>query len=172
MTPAGDGFACASCGQRHDGLPDAFGAALPDYVAAVPEAERAARVSLDDETCILDGEHFFLRVRLVVPVHGRDAPLCWTLWSTLSGPNFERTLELWDTPGRESEPAYFGWLSNQVPGYPPTVPLPLHVHTQPVGTRPLAVVLEEAHPLARDQRDGIPPARADALAHAALDPSA
>ena len=94
--------------------------------------------------------------------------LRWTVWSSLSQSNFERASELWQTVGRESEPPYFGWLSNQIPGYPTSVNIKAMVRTGPVGIRPKLIVIEEGHPLARDQDQGVSEERAEELIHAAL----
>jgi hypothetical protein len=94
--------------------------------------------------------------------------LRWTVWSTLSEANFDRTSELWHVEGRESEPPYFGWLSNQIPGYPTSVNIKAMVHNQPVGMKPRLVVIEEGHPLVFDQEHGVTEERAEELIHASL----
>ena len=119
------------------------------------------------DQCILDGKHFFILGNLDVPVRGSEDMLRWSVWSTLSEANFKRAADLWETAGRESEPPYSGWLSNQIPGYPSTINIKALVHTQPVGVRPQIKVVEEDHPLATDQENGIDPARLDELIHVA-----
>ena len=60
---------------------------------------------------------------------------------SLSRDNFRRMLVHWTT-GREREPAYFRWLSTEIPAHPvQTFNLKTGVHTEPVGTRP-HIVLE------------------------------
>jgi hypothetical protein len=162
-------YVCRSCGERHDGRPTAFVYPLPDVVHAVPADQRAARVQDSGELCVLDGRHWFILGNLDVPVTGSEEFVRWTVWSTLSHENFERSCALWETEGRESEPPYFGWLSNGVPGYPSTLNVPLEVRTSPVGVRPTLRVREDAeHPLARDQRCGVTVERADELIDAAM----
>lgn len=163
-----ESLSCKLCGVAHDARTSAFLVPLPDMLAALPVDEFSRRVERSSDQCVLDGEHFFLLGNLDVPVRGEERSVRWTVWTTLSRESFQRATELWTTPGRESEPAYFGWLSNQIPGYPQTVPLALHVHTQPVGIRPILTVLDEDHDLSREQRDGVTSERADELIHAAL----
>jgi hypothetical protein len=68
--------------------------------------------------------HFFIRARIGTPVLDADEDFEWGVWVSLSEANVERTLEVWETPGREQEPAYFGWLSTELPLYePPTLEL-------------------------------------------------
>jgi len=161
------GFTCAACGAHHDELPLCFIAPEPAYLSSVPDAERSRRVQLSSDQCIVDGDHFFILGNLDLPILGRDETVRWSVWSSLSEQSFERASDLWETAGREKEPAYFGWLSNGIPGYERAFNLKLNVHTQPVGTRPLLRLLEQDHPLYIDQVEGITWERACALSHAA-----
>src|SRR4030095_12869330 len=105
---------------------------------------------------------------LTRPVCDSPDTITWTVWSTLSEADFERCSKLWHTAGRESEPPYVGSLSNPIPSYATSANLKVLVHTQPLGVRPKIEVVEESHPLWRDQKHGISAARADDLIHAAL----
>lgn len=166
------GYICAACGNFHSERPTCWKFDLPAAVAALSEAERKQRVDVSSDQCILDGEHFFILGNLDVPIQDSGETLTWSVWSTLSKKNFDRASERWVTPGRESEPPYFGWLSNQIPGYPDSVNIKAFVHTQPVGIRPRIEVIEENHPLREEQRVGISTARADAIIHAAMEVTA
>jgi hypothetical protein len=79
--------------------------------------------------------------------------------------------ELWSTPGREGEPPYVGWLQTELPDYPPTVGLKVRVQTRPVGERPTVEVEPSAHPLVREQREGITSQRVREIAERLLHPS-
>jgi hypothetical protein len=162
-----NGYRCVTCGAWHDERPMCFIVPLPEAVLQIPERQRGTRVEAGSDQCILDGTHFFILGNLDVPVRGSQDALRWSVWSTLSEANFKRASELWETAGRESEPPYFGWLSNQIPGYPSTINVKALVHTQQVGVRPKIKVIEEGHPLAADQENGIGPERLDELVHAA-----
>jgi hypothetical protein len=162
------GFVCATCGVRHPALPTAFTAGMPAAVGALPADNRDARLESGSDQCILDGERFFIRGNVDLPVEGRAEPLSWTLWIELGSAEFRRASELWLTEGRESEPAFAARLANDVPGYPPCVDLEVQVHTQPVGIRPRITVVGAGHPLADDQQHGLSAARADELAHTAM----
>jgi hypothetical protein len=165
-------YTCKTCGAQHEERPTCFVAELPAVVADLDETAQAARVERGPEQCVLDGEHFCILGNLDVPFPGPEGWIRWTVWSTLSREHFGRAADLWETPGREAEGPYFGWLSNQIPGYPPSVNIKALVHTQPVGIRPKIEVIEEDHPLTHDQQKGITLERAEALIHAALHPSA
>jgi hypothetical protein len=141
-------------------------------VADLSEDEREERVDEGTDQCILDGEHFFILGNLDIPIQGTQEFLRWSVWSTLSRQNFERASNLWETPGREFEEPYSGWLSNQIPGYPPSINIKALVHTQPVGVRPTIEIVEEGHQLLEEQQMGIGESRADALIHAAMEQGA
>lgn len=167
-----DGFFCATCGQWHADLPLAYGTRAPDIYGGIPESERAARAELSSDQCIIDGEHFFVRANIELPVVDAEQSFSWGVWVSLSEASFDRVSDLWETPGRESEPPFFGWLSTTLPFsvYPSTLNLKTHVHLQPVGVRPLVELEPTDHPLAVEQREGITLARVAEIAALVLHP--
>jgi hypothetical protein len=76
--------------------------------------------------------------------------------------------KFWETPGREKEPPYFGWLCTSLPLYPETLLLKTNVHTRPVGQRPFVELQPTEHPLAVEQRNGITMDRVREIAEALL----
>jgi hypothetical protein len=162
------GYRCRTCGVWHEQRPTCFGADLPAVLSDLSDIELRRRVERGSDQCILDGKHFFILGNLDVPVRGPSEFVRWTVWTSLSEANFERASELWSTAGREAEPAYFGWLSNQIPGYPSSINIKAMVQTEPVGIRPKIRVIEEGHPLFKEQLDGVTEERADELIHEAL----
>ena len=168
---AGFRFRCSTCGEEHRGLPSLV-FEHPEPYLAVPEDQRGERTELTSDTCVVDGEHFFVRARLEIPVQGHDEVMSWGVWVSLSERSFSRFEELFDQPGREREGPWFGWFSSSVPGYPETFLLKTHVHLQPVPMRPLVELEPTGHPLAVAQREGITPERARELVHDALHPEA
>jgi hypothetical protein len=153
------GFSCSTCGQWHTELPMCFGPSAPDLWFELPEAERATRAELSSDQCVIDGKHFFVLGRIVLPVRDGPEPFVWLAWVSLSEANFMRMAELWHTQGRESEPEYFGWLQNSLPYDVDTASLKTHLRTMPMGERPEIVLEPTDHPLALEQRDGITLAR-------------
>ncbi len=166
------GYTCTTCGTYHDERPTCWKFDFPAAVGDLSDSEFATRVDHSSDQCVLDGEHFFVLGNLDVPIRGSDEFLRWSVWGTLSRQNFKRAAEVWETLGREREPPYFSWLSNQIPGYPPSVNIKAQVHTAPVGLRFRIEVMEEGHQLLLDQRNGITVERADELIHAAIAKSA
>ena len=136
-----------------------FGADAPLHYYGVPEHEREQRTLLSSDQCIIDDEHYFVRGCLDIPIHDSAEVFRWGVWVSLSEQNFRRMSELWDAPGRESEPPFFGWLCTRLPGYPDTTKFKTHVHTRPLGERPFIQLEATEHPLAVEQRSGISIAR-------------
>jgi hypothetical protein len=162
-------YVCRRCGERHRGLPMSYGTDAPAYWDPSLAGDESS--TLGQEQCVIKGEHFFVRGRLVIPVTGAapDAEVDWGVWVSLSRDSFTRTLSLWTTPGREREEPCFGWLSSELPLYQPsTLSLKTRVHTQPVGQRPLIELEPTDHPLAVEQRAGIKLARVQEIAETLL----
>lgn len=120
---------------------------------------------LSADQCVIKGEWFFVHGLIEIPVAGSDEPFSWGVWVSLSKESYDRMTELWEAPGREDEPPYFGWLSTQLPVYSqPTLNLKTHLHTRPIGERPFIELEPNDHPLAIEQRSGITRARVEEIA--------
>jgi hypothetical protein len=169
MSPEQD-FACQHCKQRHPGPPTGFALPAPDYWS--PRLTDDPLNVLEPEICVIRGQGFFVRGLIEIPVIDHDEPFVWTVWVSLSKDNFLRAVEQWDRPGRENEPPYFGWLSNQIPTYPTsTLNLKTNLHTRPLGERPRIELEPTNHPLAVEQRNGITVARVREIAETLLHPA-
>ncbi len=162
------GWRCRCCGEVHDELPMHYGAQAPALWFTIPEAERDERALLSSDLCLIDEQHGFIAGNLEIPVLDSEEHFSWDVWVSLSLPNFKRAFQLWNEPGREAEPPYFGWLSTSLPGYPQTLDLKTHVHTRPVGCRPRIDLEPTDHPLALEQRQGITLTRVQEIAELVL----
>jgi len=152
------GFTCPSCGKYHEETPMDMGFEAPAYYYSIPKNQRKKRCSLTPDLCIVDDEFFFIRGCLEVPVWGIPRPFVWGVWTSLSQQNYKRTLAIWNKKKRIKEPPYFGWLSSLLPPslYPDTIQLKTMVHTRGLKERPLVILEPTDHPLAVDQREGMP----------------
>lgn len=162
------GFQCSSCGEWHDKLPLTFAADAPYSYFAVPSGERDDRTVLTSDQCIIDEERFFIRGQLEIPILGQQQVFTWGVWTEVAEDDFERMGEVWDTVGRESEPAYLVRLDTALPIYPTTVGLPAELITRPVGYRPEVRLSATDHPLVHEQRQGVPLERVRAIAAAVM----
>ena len=126
----------------------------PYYTAEIGGPERERRVFLTSDFCVLDHEFFFIRCQLILKVHGTGEDFAWGIWSSLSKENFLRYEKSYDDDMSDWDPM-FGYLSNQLAGYPDTLNLKLSVQTRALGLRPAVQLEPTDHPLAADQRDGM-----------------
>jgi hypothetical protein len=155
-------FRCATCGDEHDGLPD-LGMEAPDPYLEVPDEERAARTTFTPDRCVVrnpDGEHYFVRGVILIPVRGGDEPFGIGAWVSQSRKNFDLY-----AANVEMEPT-FGWLVNRMHHYRETTfLLKTRVHFRPGSQRPTIELEPTDHPLAVEQRTGITLERAWDIVH-------
>jgi hypothetical protein len=162
-------FECASCGAVHEGIPS-FGWDFPAQVLAIPEAERACRIVLSDDACVIDDEWFFIRGCLEIPVRGFREPVNYGVWLSLSRESFKDYSSTFDEVTRRSGAKYFGWLCTAIPGYPDTQLLKTVVHVRAWPTRPLVELEPTDHPLALEQRGGVSPWRVQQIVERIMHP--
>ena len=151
---------CASCGDTHRGLFD-LGCAKPDsWQDSEDHLPNSVAVTsthcLTDDFCILEGEHYFVRCVLRLPLVGSAGDFfAFGVWSTLAKKNFERYTATFDSGEQEELGPWFGWFSNRLKGYPDTLNLKCQVHPQAGRQRPWIELEAGAHPLARESLEGI-----------------
>lgn len=158
---------CHTCGIEHDDLPDCFGLEAP-WPALVPESEFDARVKMNRDQCIVDEEHFFVRGHIEIPIHGRESPFSFSVWTSLSEDSFWQMSDRWDAPDRDLDGPYFGWLCSSIPAYSSTLHLQLSVYPRRPGLTPLFTVESDDHPLAIEQQQGITEGRWHEIVHQLL----
>lgn len=159
-------FVCPCCGERHIGLPDIAFASPIFWNQADAEAKPTDN-RLNSDFCIVDGEHYFIRCVLDLPIQDTDEVLGWGVWVTQSKSNFDLYGETFDaTPERQT----FGYLANQLPTYPDTVNMPTQVQWRAGGVRPTIEPEASEHPVYRDWAEGITRERAIEFALLALHP--
>src|ERR1043166_5940546 len=110
------GFVCRTCCQHHNGLPWSFSVPTPVHYDSISRWLRWYRCrSLgnpnDPDLWIIDDKYFYIRGQLDVQITDTGGVFSWGVWVSLSSSTFERILEVWDMPGRETQPPSFGWLS-------------------------------------------------------------
>jgi hypothetical protein len=155
-------FRCATCGEEHDGLPD-LGMEAPDPYLDVPDEERAVRTTFTPDRCVVrdeDGEHYFVRGVILIPVHARAEPFGIGAWVSQSRENFERY-----AANAQMGPT-FGWLVNRLAHYEETTfLLKTRAHFRSGDQRPTIELEPTDHPLAVEQRRGITIVRAWEIVH-------
>ncbi|MBC6992303.1 DUF2199 domain-containing protein [Hymenobacter sp. BT491] len=160
-------FHCACCGQIHEGLPD-IGSSAPWAMYTIPEEERATRVWLKQDTCVIDDQEFFIRGVLEIPVHEQEQTFGFGVWVSQSQEHFLSYQEYHNT---DAIGPYFGWLCTEISMFSPTLSLKTMAHFQGNGQRPTIELEPTDHPLAVAQRDGISLERAWEIVHEYVKPS-
>jgi len=145
-------YRCTVCNQVHDDLPD-LGADKPDIWWSIPEAERAARIKLTSDTCVVDDEFYLIRGVLRLPLTDEPEVFGFGVWVSQKKENFGTYLANFDT---SSIGPFFGWLCTNIGYYARrTLHLKTMAHFQDGNQRPQIEVEPTDHPLAIDQREGI-----------------
>lgn len=155
-------FTCAVCQREHAELPH-LGFDVPVPYARLPEAERDRRATLTSDTCVVDGEHYFIRGVIELPVHDYPETFGFNGWVSQSRASFEAYVS---RPTAEDLAPTYGYLSTELTCYPvSTLLLKIRVHFRGGGLRPYFELEPTDHPLAVDQRTGISLRRACELWH-------
>jgi hypothetical protein len=154
-------FRCHTCGKDHDGLPD-IGADKPDNWWDVPKKERAKRIKLTGDTCII-GEDYFIRGVIEIPVHDYPEKFGFGVWVSQKKENFFIYRKRPDT---SKIGPFFGWLSTRIAYYEDsTYALKTMAHFRDGNLRPWIELEPTDHPLAVDQREGITLEKAWEIVH-------
>jgi len=160
-------YVCSTCGKPHDDLPD-LGADTPDPWFDVAEEDRAKRVVLTSDTCIIDQEQYFIRGVIHIPVRDQSEPFGFGVWVSQKRENFNTYVLNSDSAAIGP---FFGWLSTRIACYPQdTFLLKTMAHFRGKGLRPSIELEPTEHPLAVDQREGITLAKAWEIVHSVAGP--
>jgi len=146
---------CPQCGKVHGELPLDLAYRRPADCFKIPEDERGERIRINDDLCVIDGQEFYIRGVLELPIKDTAERFAWGIWARVIEADYERYLELWDVESVEGEAPLEGELSGGVKSYPGSDLLPVTIHLQPNNQRPLFKVKSLTVPLGIDQRDGI-----------------
>jgi hypothetical protein len=112
------------------------------------------------EQCLRYRRHVLFRPWLPgIPVFGEEDRFSWGVWVSLSKDSFHQFIRHFDQPKRSHIGPFFGWLSAALPLYPDTLSLKTRVHLRDDGIRPYIELEPTDHPLAVEQRNGIPVSR-------------
>jgi len=171
---------CNTCEEWHTGPCLDFSYSSPAYWSA--ENEEANQINrfnsgseelptnlLDEDICILDGEHYFVRGILPLPIMGTSETFRWGVWGSLSLENFKKLIAMDDDPKRVELEPMFSWLSNYIDEYPETRNLKMYAHIQEPGSRPIFELEPTDHPLSQEYHHGITPERVKEIMMGRLD---
>jgi len=151
-------------------LPWSYAIEGPDNWYALSAEERATRAQINDDQCIIDDKEFYLRGCLEIPVIDHpDDPFVWLVWVSVSAESFQYTSDRWTDEIGPDEAPRFGWLSNQIHGYPlPADGVKCHVHLRSGDLRSTIELEPTNYSLAVEQREGITLERIQEIAAMAM----
>jgi len=150
---------CATCDEEHRGVFHL--SAFAPYAWPGPEEyepNHALRIDgdfLSEDFCVIGGEHFLVRCVFEIPVYGLGDGFGFGVWSTLSRTNFDKYVDGFDHSDYADFGPWSGYFSNALDGFGDTLNQPNWVHPQRDRLRPRVTIMDESHPLAVAQRDGI-----------------
>jgi hypothetical protein len=152
-------FHCKCCGETHQGIPT-FGADAPAVYYWIAEAERTKRVTLESDTCVVDNERFLIRGCIEISVEGEADPFIWGAWVDVNQKDFEEFRKVLGVHQRSHIGPFAGYLGSTLPTYEEST-FNLHVvaYLRDGGIRPLVQVSQSAHPLHKEQCQGMNHAR-------------
>jgi len=115
------------------------------------------RTFLSEDICVLDGEHFFVRCVLEIPVHGLVDKFGLGCWGSLSRENFDTFVSGFDECAVPGDAPWWSWLCNALDPFTDGEPVGCEMFLQPDRQRPVLKVKQEDHPLFAAQQNGISP---------------
>lgn len=148
-------YRCTQCEKIHEGLP-AIAYDAPAHYYDLAEDERAGRAVLTDDLCSIDGESWFVRAVLKIPVVEHTECLDWGVWGSLSEANFGRYRAALRDGDQSKLGPMFSWFASRLPDYADTLNLRCTIVPRNGRQRPLiAFHPDDDHSLVLDQRTGI-----------------
>jgi hypothetical protein len=155
-------YQCSVCGKVHDDLPH-IGCDRPAQFWDVAQAERARRIKLTSDTCVIDDELFFVRGVIEISIHDYPENFGFGVWVSHKKENFESYVT--DPNSAEVGP-FFGWLSTEIAYYSPSTQLlKTMAHYRGDNLRPSIILEPSDHPLSQDQQNCITIDKAFKIVH-------
>jgi hypothetical protein len=146
---------CAVCGQDHPDDDIELTYVQPDAVVGLSAAQREVRVQENPDLVVLDGNRFFVRAVLPIPVRGRRRGYNIGVWAELDEAAFHRVLQRWEDADQVTEPAMPAKLANAIRSQSKTLGLDVALRLTGPATRPSVHVVSELHPLHAEQTTGV-----------------
>ena len=141
---------------------------LPQPIFELSEEERERRARVANDAAVLDGERYFVRAVVELPIPELDDRFAYGTWVEVAEDDYRRLGELWYDPAQAEAPPFRGRIANELEPYVHTVGLPVELRLHSVDQLPAARLADSDHPLVRDQRAGISRERSDELAAVVL----
>ena len=144
---------CGCCGKEIGEFAFDKSYRMPDEIWDLPQEEREARAQTSDDFCRLDNR-YFIRGVVHVPVNGTDRDFGWGIWAEVQKEKFLQYFENFDKDNSFSLP-FQGEAANSLPHHPETLGIGLRVKLGNQTQRPAFEIIDDAHLLAFEQKQGI-----------------
>lgn len=148
-------YYCESCGKVHDELPMDLAYRLPPSVLKIPPVERLARVRMNADFCAIDNSVYIIRGVFEFPVLEMDDTFRWGAWVIVDAWSFQHYRKIFDVRDVSKEPPMMGTLDGDLRDFLKSMSLPVKIHLQNDGLRPRFVPVNNRHPVAVAQSQGI-----------------
>ena len=136
---------------------------MPTEAAKVPSFQRPERVWINGELCVVDDKKFYLYGSIEIDIHDHADSFMWGAWAEVDENFFFQYQSAFSDVKRTKIDPQNARLGTDIPFYPVTLDLPISVHIQPIGVRPLFLLAKGEHPLVMDQQQGVSVARIEAI---------
>jgi hypothetical protein len=146
---------CSKCGEEHPLEEMELTFRRPDDAAKLSEEDRGRLLQENGDLCIIEGDRFFIRALLPLPVESRENPYCIGLWVEVAQPTFERIYDLWDSEEQSSELPFAAYIANEIPTAAGSLGLEAELRLTGPGTRPDVFLKPSTHQLYMEQARGI-----------------
>ncbi len=160
-------FTCDVCGEKHAGETRDIRMGLPQPIFFLDEEERRRRAYVENDFAVLstqNGDRYFVRALLELPVDGEDGYFGYGAWVEVSAADASALEDLWDDEKGQRAAPFSGTLANELSPYAFTEGLPVRIRLRDVELLPLVELADANHELVRAQRHGISRHRAHELA--------
>lgn len=159
-------WTCACCGEEMVGLPMAMGFAGPDnWIGLTEEVRRDAFI--DSDFCLVPREggtlERYIRCVLPLPLAGAEDAFHLVVWMSVSEASWHVYRKGYETGAYDTE-GCFGFLGNEVSGFPGSYMLYADVWFEPDSMRPYVELHKAEHPLVAAQQDGLQMAQIESWA--------
>ena len=156
---------CSCCGKLVPAANIELAYRRPDVIASLSSEELEARSTHTDDICILDGERFFVRCTISLPIRMSSEYYAIGAWAEISERDFATVQKLWDEVDQANAPAIDGVLANQIALTTGSSGCRVLVTLTGPTTRPCIAIKDQACSMYLEQKEGLPAHRASEYAN-------